>query len=330
MTISLAPMEGVIDASMRRMLSAIGGYNRCVTEFIRVTNSVVPTKVFHRLCPELMEGGRTKSGTPVYIQLLGSDHGRMAKSAAIGVRAGALGVDLNFGCPAKIVNRHNGGSALLKEPSKVGEIVDAVRQEIDPAIPVCAKIRLGFDHANYLSEIVERIADAGANELCIHARTRTDGYKPPAYWHFIGELAHPKKTELIVNGEIWTVSDARNALSQSRCRSLMLGRGGLAQPDLAHQIQQALSSKNHTYSPMSWQQVLILVEQFYRESDSHNPKYAGNRTKQWLGYLRKQYAGANQLFVDIKRLRGIEEISTVIYQHQCRLDLQSGCERDAA
>ena len=330
MTISLAPMEGVIDASMRRMLSDIGGYSRCVTEFIRVTNSVVPAKVFHRLCPELAEGGRTAAGTPVYIQLLGSDRERMAKSAAIGVCAGAPGVDLNFGCPAKIVNRHHGGSALLKEPWRVGEIVDAVRQEIDPAIPVCAKIRLGFDHADYLPEIVERVADAGANELCIPARTRADGYKPPAYWHFIGQLTHPESTELIVNGEIWTVSDAWEALRQSRCRSLMLGRGGLAQPDLALQIQQVISKSRTAAPPMGWQDVLVLIERFYRESDSQNPKYAGNRTKQWLGYLRKQYTGANQLFLDIKRLRDVEAISNMIYQHQRKLDSDPDCERDAA
>lgn len=323
-------MEGVIDASMRRMLTALGGYDRCVTEFIRVTNSVVPAKVFYRLCPELAEGGRTPSGTPVYIQLLGSDRERMAKSAAVGVRAGALGIDLNFGCPAKIVNRHNGGSALLKEPWKVGEIVKAVRQVVDPQIPVCAKIRLGFDNADYLSEIVERIADAGANELCIHARTRADGYKPPAFWHHIGELTHPQDTALIVNGEIWTTSDAHEALRQSRCHSLMLGRGGLAQPDLARQIQQDLSMDQSPIPEMQWQDVLVMVEQFYRESDSQNPKYAGNRTKQWLGYLRKRYPEATKLFQEIKRLRDVAAISDVIWQHQREMDRFQKRELNAA
>ncbi len=320
MMISLAPMEGVIDSSMRQMLSALGGYNRCVTEFIRVTNSVVPSKVFHRLCPELIDGGYTRSGTPVYIQLLGSDSDRVARSAAVGVKAGAPGVDLNFGCPTKIVNRHNGGSALLKQPSLVGEIVAAVREKIDPKIPVCAKIRLGFDHADSLAEIVERIADAGANELCIHARTRADGYKPPAYWHHIGKLAHPTSTKLIVNGEIWTVENAKEALLQSRCKSLMLARGALAQPDLAQQIQNALSDHPANIAAMSWQEVLVLVERFYRESDSQNPKYAGNRTKQWLGYLRQRYPEATGLFQDIKRVRDRKEISSIICQHQRNFD----------
>jgi len=323
MLISLAPMEGVIDSSMRQMLSALGGYNRCVTEFIRVTNSVVPTKVFHRLCPELLDGGYTRSGTPVYIQLLGSDSDRMARSAVVGVKAGAPGIDLNFGCPTKIVNRHNGGSALLKQPTLVGEIVAAVRDRIDPKIPVCAKIRLGFDHADFLAEIVERIAESGANELCIHARTRADGYKPPAYWHHIGKLNHPENTRLIVNGEIWTVDNARDALHQSRCQSLMLARGALAQPNLAQQIKNEISDHAMETAAMSWQEVLVLVERFYRESDSQNPKYAGNRTKQWLGYLRQRYPDADTLFQDIKRIRDKGEISNTIFKHQRNADAQS-------
>ena len=93
--ILLAPMEGVMDSVMRDMLTRIGGYERCVTEFVRVSSTVLPPKVYYRLCPELKQGGRTAAGTPVYVQLLGSDPVLMAANAAVAAKLGAPGIDLN-------------------------------------------------------------------------------------------------------------------------------------------------------------------------------------------------------------------------------------------
>ena len=86
---------------MREMLTGIGGYELCVTEFVRISSTVFPPKVFHRLCPELKNEGRTAYGTPSYVQLLGSDPALMAVNAKIVAKLGAPGIDLNFGCPAK-------------------------------------------------------------------------------------------------------------------------------------------------------------------------------------------------------------------------------------
>lgn len=324
MKLILAPMEGVVDYKMRQLLTDIGGYDRCVTEFIRVSAQPVPKKVFLRLCPELEHGGRTRAGVPVYVQLLGGCPDLMAKSAVIGISSGALGIDLNFGCPAKTVNRRDGGSALLQYPRRIESIVDAVRQCVDPAIPVCAKIRLGFDSADLLPEIVERIAAAGANELCIHARTRLDGYKPPAHWQHISGIRRPEKMELIVNGEIWSAPDAREAQHQSDCKSLMLGRGALARPDLARIIRSHLKAGDgRDWQAFSWPEVAVRVERFFNQQDSGNHRYVGNRTKQWLGYLRKNYVGANQLFQQIKKLKDRDEIATMIKRHRSQLEMIS-------
>jgi len=129
----LAPMEGVTDHAMRELLTDIGGYDRCVTEFLRVTDHLYPDRVFLKNCPELAEGGTTKAGTPVFVQLLGSNPDALAANAVRAATLGARGVDLNFGCPAKTVNRHGGGSALLRTPELVAEIVERVRQEVDCA-----------------------------------------------------------------------------------------------------------------------------------------------------------------------------------------------------
>ena len=238
MRLILAPMQGVVDHSMRDMLTRIGGYDRCVTEFVRVTHTHLPEKVFFRYCPELKQDGKTLAGTPVYIQFLGGNPSWMADNAATAARLGARGIDLNFGCPAKTVNRHDGGSVLLKEPGRVADIVRAVRDAVDPAVPVTAKIRLGFKDTSLLSDIAGGIEEAGANELCIHARTRDDGYKPPAYWQHIDAVRQQLTIPVIANGEIWTPQDALQATLESGCPDLMLGRGALACPDLARAIKQ--------------------------------------------------------------------------------------------
>ena len=97
----LAPMEGVTDVLMRDLMSRQGGIDRCVTEFLRVTNAIFPRRVFTRAMPEIEHGGHTANGTPVYLQLLGNDPKMMAANAAKAARLGAVGIDLNFGCPAK-------------------------------------------------------------------------------------------------------------------------------------------------------------------------------------------------------------------------------------
>ncbi|MHB1115151.1 MAG: tRNA-dihydrouridine synthase, partial [Acidovorax defluvii] len=112
MTLLLAPMEGLLDFVLRDVLTRVGGVDRCVSEFIRVTGTVLPDKVFLRYLPELRHGGRTLAGVPVRAQLLGSDPVCMAENAASLAALGPEGIDLNFGCPAKVVNRHGGGAAL--------------------------------------------------------------------------------------------------------------------------------------------------------------------------------------------------------------------------
>ena len=130
MRLLLAPMEGVVDHTMRELLSGLGGLDRCVTEFLRVSEQLLPPRVFYRICPELRSGGRTASGVPVYLQILGGDPTLVAENAARAAELGAPGIDLNFGCPAKTVNRSDGGSIILREPERVFRIVDAARRAL--------------------------------------------------------------------------------------------------------------------------------------------------------------------------------------------------------
>lgn len=307
MRIFLAPMEGVVDYTMRDLLTRIGGFDRCVTEFVRITEQRLPARVFRRYCPELDQGGRTPAGTPVYVQLLGGNPEYMALNAQKAVEVGAPGIDLNFGCPSKTVNRNDGGSALLREPQRVQSIVRAVREVVRAEIPVTAKIRLGFADAGLLDEIASGVAEAGADELCIHARTRLDGYKPPAYWQHIAPLRKKLDIPLVVNGEIWSVADARQAQVESGCTDVMLGRGSLCKPDLARMLR--ADQNGMAYTPLVWEEVReIMLDYIPVLETGNNRKFAPNRVKQWLNYLRREYREAEALFQHLKRLKALEDI----------------------
>ena len=299
-------MEGVVDHEMRNVLTLLGGYDRCVTEFIRVTDQLLPERVFLRFSPELEKGGITSAGTPVYLQLLGSN----AKSLALNAQQAQIleppGIDLNFGCPSNTVNKHDGGSSLLREPDRIYDIVASVRDAVDSKIPVTAKIRLGFSNHDSLDEIVDKIVTAGADELCIHARTRDDRYTPPAFWSAVKLVSERVNIPVIINGEIWSVADAKSALHQSGCVDLMLGRGALTFPDLASTIKSDL--EGFIYQRLSWEETLEIIFNYLKTSQNNHPLFVSNRCKQWLVFLQRHYPGARILFDRIKRLKKADEV----------------------
>lgn len=299
-------MEGVVDHTMRALLTRIGGIDRCVTEFVRVTEQRLPSRVFYRYCPELHDGGVTPSGVPVYVQLLGGNPEMMAINAERAAALGAPGIDINFGCPAKQVNRSDGGSVILREPERVYAITQAVRQALPDHVPLTIKVRLGYEDASIFPEVVEAVVRGGATELTVHARTREDGYKPPAYWSHIGDVAPRCPIPIIANGEVWSPRDSRQCQQQSACEDIMLGRGILARPGLARRIK----GKG---GDLSWSEVLELLDEFAQVTEAvYLPRHVGNRVKQWLGYLRRYYSEASVLFEAVKRLRGPEEIRCAI------------------
>ncbi|MBC3764491.1 tRNA dihydrouridine(16) synthase DusC [Neptunicella marina] len=309
MAIMLAPMEGVVDHLMRDMLTRIGGFDMCVTEFVRVVDQLLPAKVFYRLCPELHNEGKTPAGTPVRVQLLGQEPNWLAENAVRATELGSYGVDLNFGCPAKTVNNSKGGAVLLQHTDSLYQIVSAVRTAVDKAHIVSAKMRLGFEDKSKAIDNALAIEAAGADLLVIHARTKVEGYKPPAHWQWIAKIKQQVNIPIIANGEIWDADDARCCTDASNCPDLMLGRGALAMPNLARVIA-------HGEQPMPWQQVIeLLINYSGYEIFGDKGKYYPNRIKQWLGYLARQYQQADDLFAQIRRLKQSEEIVQQLEQN---------------
>lgn len=302
MKIVLAPMEGVVDHLMRDMLSKVGGFDLCVTEFVRVVSTKLPNKVFYRLCPELHNQGYTPNGTKVKVQLLGQDPYWLAENAVTAIELGSHGVDLNFGCPAKTVNKSKGGAVLLQYPDTLYDIVKAVRDAVPSEHEVTAKVRLGYEDTSLAIENAQAIESAGATSMVVHARTKTDGYKPPAYWPWIAKIRSQTNIPIIANGEIWSQQDAKNCVEQSHTQDIMLGRGALAMPNLAAVIK-------HGEQPYTWEQVKkLLVAYSGCEIYSEKGLYFPNRIKQWFLYLKRQYPEAEEMFVLLRRMRNADEI----------------------
>lgn len=312
MILLLAPMEGLLDATLRDVLTRTGGIDRCVSEFIRVTNTLLPERAFVRVVPELLNGGCTRAGVPVRPQLLGSDPICLSENAARLASLGPHGIDLNFGCPAKTVNQSRGGAVLLDEPELIGRIVAAVRRAVPAQVPVSAKMRLGFNDDSRAEACAQAIAEAGADELVVHARTKAHGYRPPAYWERIAQVRESlpagRPIRLIANGDIWRASDALRCRAVTGCEALMIGRGMVTDPGLA------LAIKGR--GRVSWSQILPLLWAFWQQVSARvERRHRAGRLKQWLNYLRQRHPEAQVAFDELRLSNDPAHIESWLCQH---------------
>ena len=324
MILVLAPMEGVIDPVLRHLYTRVGGYSLCVTEFVRVTGQLLPKKVFLQYCPELKNGGRTATGVPVFVQLLGSDPLSLCENALFAKDLGALGIDLNFGCPAKTVNQHDGGASLLKNPERIFKIIHSIRTHLPADYPLSAKVRLGFADKTLHREIAQAAAEGGASWLSVHARTKLEAYQPPAHWHYIAAMKEAVNIPVLANGDIWSPQDWQQCKQESQCEDFLLGRGAFARPGLANEIlaRQASSgpSRLGKLYPLlqnrgqpanllsSWSEVYDLYRYFltlnYRV---YGEAHSLRRGKQWLKFLSRNFNEAGESFEICRRIQSFAE-----------------------
>lgn len=310
-------MEGLADDVLRAVLTSAGGYDWCVTEFVRVTTTVLPHSCFTRFSPELNQGSRTASGTPVRIQLLGSDPAMLAQNAAHLALLDPAGIDLNFGCPTPLVNRNRGGAALLDEPELLQRIAAAVRAAVPPAIPVTAKMRLGIEDTGRALDCALALEAGGMQELVVHARTKADGYRPLVRWEWVARIREAVRLPIIANGEVWNVADYRRICAATGCADVMLGRGAVADPLLARRIREGRAE--HA-SPGDWEILKALIAEFWERVQAKLPPHQSpGRLKQWLGMMRRSYPEAATLYGEIRELRRAPEISLAL--RRCGLPL---------
>jgi tRNA-dihydrouridine synthase C len=304
--VALAPMDGVTDHVYRELMTARarpGAIAFVVSEFVRVTDRALTAEAIRRACPEVSRGGTTHAGIPVYVQLLGGQPEPLAATARAAVESGAYGVDLNFGCPAKLVNRHDGGAVLLRAPDRIERIVAAVRAAVPDARPVSAKIRLGWECRKDVTGIARAAERGGASFVTVHGRTKCEMYGPPADWEAIGQARRALRVPTVANGDLNSRSDLDACRIQSGCETFMLGRGPMGRPSL---LCGEASGDSRDEIPLVAE---LLLEYLARLADArYREDRAVARVKQWLSLGTKVNPELSPLFERIKRLSTRAEV----------------------
>lgn len=250
----MSPLCGVTDIPFRALVKEQGA-------------GLVHTQMVS--CAALTRGGDSNRRTreimalspsegPVGIQLFGCELDEMAESARQVEREGAHLVSINFGCPVPKVVKHNGGSALLKEPATVEAVTRAVVGAV--SLPVVPKIRLGWDEASVnAEEIARRVEQAGASALVVHGRTRSQGYGGRADWDAIARVKRAVRIPVIGNGDLFTPQDIALQLKESGVDGVMLGRGAMGNPWLFRRALELLEGRPDPGPPSAPERVAALA-----------------------------------------------------------------------
>ena len=303
-----APMEGLADPPLRKVLCPHGGYDWCFSEFIRVTDEGVSDKTLLNDCPELRNGGRTEDGTPCRLQLLGDDPDLMGQGALSAVRLGALGVDINFGCPSRFV--HHSGSMLLKEPELLRDIVASVISSIPSDVLLSVKIRTGFNDKSELEGILAAVAQRGVDEVIVHCRNRSELYRREALDWSVLKPMHEKfpHVTLVANGDINDAECAKRCMELSGCTTLMCGRGGFMIPNIGRVIRDG----DEPYDEILRLKVMRETAESFVNMGISRDKTVLDRTKQFLSYARMGSPVLAEFFKKFCRCQSVDECFDLI------------------
>lgn len=294
-----APMCGIMDAPFRDIISEFGT-SALTSEMIASHATIVESR--HKYFYDSIK--RPKDTSIHYsVQIAGCDGQIMSHAAQMIEDFGANAVDINFGCPVKKIVNSMGGSALLKDPNNACKILETVVKSVK--IPVTLKMRMGWDFNTITApEIAKRAEDLGIQMIVIHCRTRSQLYTGQADWTFAKQLKEILTIPVIVNGDIVTTEDVKNAVKVSDADGVMIGRGLYGKPWLIAQIESELQGKTYT-QPDIKELARRHVDYIMSHYDNAN---AVNFSKKHLLYYSKGMEGGAEWRAKISKINDRNEI----------------------
>src|SRR4051812_7603102 len=283
----LAPMTAVTDLPFRRAVKRYGA-GLTVTEMIASQAMIRETR------QSLQKAMWDPAEEPVSMQLAGCEPRVVAEAARLNEQRGAAIIDINMGCPVKKVVNGWAGSALMRDLKGAAAIIDATVKAVK--VPVTLKMRMGWNHESLNAPELARIAeDLGVRMITVHGRTRCQLYKGEADWAFVRKVKEAVTVPVIVNGDICSVEDSREALRQSGADGVMIGRGAYGRPWLIAQVMSELGGGGHRPDPSLDEQLATMLEQYDDMLRLYGTHTGVNLARKHVGWYTKGLPGSAEL-----------------------------------